>query len=133
MEKEKITAADLNCRDNKYVDYIEGEQWKVLDEYPDYIISNMGRIFSQNIRRPLKQYVCPNKNNPKKVLYPKVKLKRRSGECKDAFVHRIVALAFLDNPDNKEQVHHLDKDPMNARADNLIYVTPQEHKEYHKK
>ena len=43
-----------------------------------------------------------------------MKLKRKSGECKYAFVHRIVALAFLDNPDNKEQVHHLDKNPMSA-------------------
>ena len=134
MKKQReITAADLNCRGNEYIDHIEGEQWKTLDEYPSYIISNMGRVFSKNVERILKYFVCPYKKMPSKVLYPLVKLQKQTGEYKDVFIHRIVALAFIDNPENKPQIHHLDKDPMNARADNLLYVTPEEHKKYHEK
>lgn len=37
----KITEKELNRPDNKYVDRIEGEQWKMTDKYPINIISNM--------------------------------------------------------------------------------------------
>ena len=47
----KITEKELNRPDNKYVDRIEGEQWKMTDKYPINIISNMGRIFSISASR----------------------------------------------------------------------------------
>lgn len=41
-------------------------------------------------------------------------------------VHRLVAMLFLDNPDNKRYVDHIDGDTHNNRADNLRWVTNSE-------
>ncbi len=47
-------------------------------------------------------------------------------------VHRLVAEAFIDNPDKKHYCHHKDRNRQNNRVDNLLWVTQQEHNEIHK-
>ena len=51
--------------------------------------------------------------------------------CKDGktyprFVHRLVAEAFIPNPDNKPVVDHIDTNPSNNSVDNLRWVTTRE-------
>ena len=50
------------------------------------------------------------------------------------YIHRLVAEVFCFNPDleNKTEVHHKDVNSLNNRADNLIWLTPEEHREIHK-
>lgn len=50
-------------------------------------------------------------------------------------VHRIIAETFLENPDNKPQIDHIDRDPSNNDVSNLRWVTASEncrnrHKRY---
>ena len=48
-------------------------------------------------------------------------------------IHRAVAAAFLPNPENKPHVHHIDGDKRNNCADNLMWVTREEHGKLHRK
>ena len=52
---------------------------------------------------------------------------RKGGEKKEFFkIHRIIATAFIPNPDNKEDIDHLDGNKANNSIDNLRWVTCQE-------
>lgn len=48
------------------------------------------------------------------------------GKKKKLSVHRLVALAFHENPNNYQEVNHIDGDPMNNHADNLEWVSESE-------
>lgn len=50
----------------------------------------------------------------------------KNGERKYFAVHRLVAQAFISNPNNYEQVDHLDGNKLNNNVDNLEWVTPKE-------
>lgn len=57
--------------------------------------------------------------------YRKVKLTNDIGS-KAKFVHRLVAISFLDNLENKRTVNHLDGDKLNNTLENLEWATDQE-------
>lgn len=48
---------------------------------------------------------------------------------KNKGIHRLVAEAFLPNPNNLEYVHHIDANPLNNHVDNLMWVTSQENRQ----
>ena len=57
---------------------------------------------------------------------------RKDGRDEHFAVHRLVAEAFLENPDNLPEVNHKDENPSNNRADNLEWCTRQYNMEYSK-
>lgn len=52
------------------------------------------------------------------------------GKQKLIGVHRLVAIAFIDNPDNKGYVNHKDNNPSNNHVDNLEWCTQKENIQY---
>ncbi len=109
---------------------LENEIWKVIEDHPDYQISNLGRVKSfkyDKINGKIrKQY--KDKDN-----YFKIDL-WKSGEPKTKRVHRLV---FESHNNYKlkddEDVHHLDEEPENNIYENLESVLKSEHCSFHNK
>jgi hypothetical protein len=62
--------------------------------------------------------------------YSKVKLRDYDGSTKMHSVHRLVANAFIPNPNNYPQVNHKDENPSNNCVDNLEWCTPKYNTNY---
>ena len=94
------------------------EIWKDIKGYEGlYQISNQGRVKSLNYRRTGKEHLMIQETTPRG--YKKI----RFLDHKKYFVHRLVAEAFIPNPDNLPQVNHKDEDKTNNHADNLEWCT----------
>ena len=102
------------------IDDLYGEIWKDIDGFEGiYKISNYGRVKSLYRvvnNHPMKEMI--RSNSLTKDGYVKIRL---LGNGKDitARVHRLVAKAFIPNPNNKETVNHKDGNKQNNRVDNL--------------
>lgn len=96
------------------------EIWKDIKGYEGlYQISNYGRVWS--IRK--QKYLKGDKNS---AGYLRVLLTAKNGKTKREFIHRLVALAFIPNPENKPQVNHIDANIENNKAENLEWNTSKE-------
>ena len=53
---------------------------------------------------------------------------------KGVLIHRLLAEIFIynDDPKHKTEIHHIDKNKTNNKISNLKWVTPEQHREYHK-
>ena len=101
------------------------EVWKDITGYEGlYQVSNLGFV------RSLHPHSCKIVNPT--ILkgddvhgYPRVELHRRRTKTKH-LVHRLVAVAFIPNPDNKPEVNHKDGKKDNNCVDNLEWCTRKE-------
>lgn len=106
---------------------LEGEQWKEIDNSGGcYFISNMGRIKSYK-GYDAKLLVAYRTDSG----YERVNADFGSGN-RNYLIHRLVAEYFLDFPQKPfMEIHHKDFDKRNNRADNLQWVTKEEHTKIH--
>ena len=93
------------------------EVWKHLANYENYEVSSFGQVRNKKTSRILK----PACNGG----YMSVGLSN-VGKTKSHSVHRLVALTFLDNPENKPQVNHKDKNRSNNNINNLEWCSALE-------
>ena len=93
------------------------EIWKPVDGYEGrYEISNFGRVASLHFARGSRRRVLRQSVNT--WGYSQVTLSKDKRK-KNVVVHRLVAQAFIDNPNDLPQINHIDEDKSNNRADNL--------------
>lgn len=113
---------------------MDKEVWKNINGYEGlYQVSNLGRIKSlrrfksDHSKKVLvkERFLLGHTRRPNTNDYLNVVLSK-NGECKRYAIHRLVAQEFIDNPNGKPQVNHIDGNKQNNRADNLEWCTNQE-------
>lgn len=103
------------------------EIWKDVQGYEgQYQVSNLGRVKS------LKRKLNSGRTVSEKILNSSNKKKTQDGYLMVALagktfrINRLVATAFIPNPDNKLVVNHIDGNKENNKADNLEWATISE-------
>lgn len=100
---------------------LEGEELKTIPGFPKYKASNMGKIISYT--NPEKPKLLQPSNDGSG--YPVVAL-MKDGKRLTRKVSRLVAITWIENPENKEQVDHINTVKTDSRACNLRWCTPSE-------
>ena len=93
------------------------EIWKDIEGYEGlYQVSNKGRVKSLNYGRTGKEKILrPGKNNDGYLIV----ILYKNGKKKNFRIHRLVAKAFLTNPNNLLEVNHRDENKENNHVENL--------------
>lgn len=125
---QEIADRSLSIIDNVSIQQVQATmqkiaQWKRIDLYPDYLISPKGDIYSLKKRRLLKQKIQSNG-------YYAVCVFDKYGKEKTVLVHRLVAMAYIPNPENKPQINHIDGNKQNNHVSNLEWVTGSENQKH---
>ncbi len=115
---------------------MDSEIWKEIPGFDGkYIASNYGYIlrvgyfYKTSYRgKSIERYIRPKKLGGSKLSskgYCRINLDKKT-----YFIHRLIAITFLDNPENKEQVNHIDGNKLNNNISNLEWVSNQENRDH---
>ena len=105
------------------------EIWKSFG-YEDYEVSNFSRVKSYKYDKENGKIMKPYRDT-KGYLQIDISLDGRKRKNRKHFViHRLVAEAFIPNPDNLSQVNHKDENKENNRVDNLEWCTNEYNSRY---
>lgn len=106
------------------------EEWKPIIGYEGlYEVSNLGIVRSLNKTNNQYSMYATAGTSDGKHGYLKVKL-QKNGKSKSFQVHRLVAEAFIDNPDKLPQVNHIDEDKQNNKVNNLEWCSAKYNSNY---
>lgn len=93
---------------------LEGERWITISDYPDYKVSNLGRVYS-NLSGKILKAGMNNKGY-------KIVILSRNNTRTTKTVHKLVLSAFEPN-NNNDLVNHIDGDKLNNKLDNLEWCS----------
>ena len=98
---------------------IDNEHWRPTYIFPnDYLASDEGKVYSKRANKMLRPG-CDKDGYLTHILCV-------NGKRHTTKVHRLVAIAFIPNPDNKPAIDHINENKQDNRVSNLKWVTNQE-------
>lgn len=112
------------------------ENWVDIENYGGrYQVSNLGRV--KSVERDVVWFGNIPRRRPEMIMALSVHnrgylqvLLRLEGVCKKHFIHRLVALHFIPNPEQLPLVNHRDRDKKNNTQSNLEWVTHQQNSDH---
>lgn len=96
--------------------------WKSIDGFDNYEVSNAGQV------REMTGKMCNQYDNG--IGYLMVSLKGNDGKWKMRYIHRLVAEAFIPNPNNYDMVNHRDECKSNNQVNNLEWCDAKYNNNY---
>lgn len=119
---------ELNSERWLNVTDLEEEIWKDIVGYENYYqISNWGRVKSLKYNHSNFQKILRTQLTKKGYVRVTFQIKKKR---KSFSVHRLVAEAFIPNPENKPQVNHKDTNKQNNKLENLEWNTNGENQRH---
>ena len=106
------------------------EIWKPIKDYENYEVSNLGKVKSLNYNRTGEEKILKPRKDKDGYLYVGL---YKSGKRKFFKIHRLVATAYIFNPDDKPQINHIDCNRQNNCVENLEWCTIKENAQYREK
>ena len=104
------------------INYLENEEFIKITDYPDYYISNCGRVYSSKTKR------CIGCKNPR-TSYIMVSL-LKGKRSKTTYIHHLVMAYFGEpKPGDDYEIDHIDRHKDNNNINNLRWLTRQENLE----
>ena len=98
------------------------EIWKAIEGHENYEVSNTGKVRTHNwMNRGITKEMSPSSCRG----YLQVNF-WKDGKQKCMRIHRLVAQAFISNPNNLREVNHIDGNKLNNNVDNLEWCTREE-------
>lgn len=94
------------------------ELWRTVDEFPNYEVSNFARIRNKDTN--LIKVPAVGKRGYLVLSF------KKDGKTFVRTLHRIFAIAWIPNPENKKEINHINGDKCDCSFDNLEWVTPYE-------
>lgn len=100
------------------------EKWTTIQEASNYEVSTYGNIRNKTTQKILKGRLT-------KSGYLQVSLKiDETNKFSNRYIHRLVAIYWIDNPEDKREVNHKDGNKENNNINNLEWVTPSENQKH---
>ena len=103
------------------------EQWKPIERFENYEVSSLGNVRSLNYGNT--EEIRALKSRKNKGGYSIINL-HKNGKQYTKIIHRLVAQAFIPNPENKKEVNHIDGNKENNAITNLEWCTGKENKQH---